>query len=373
MLRLERVSRHFGETIAVDDLSLGIEQGELITLLGPSGCGKTTTLRMIAGFETPTSGRVLLENREITKLPPQRRGFGMVFQNYALFPHLDVAANIAFGLEGRGLSRDEIGRRVEDALALVDLAGYGDRKVQQLSGGQQQRVALARALAPEPRILLLDEPLSNLDAALRERTRTELRGLLERLGITAVFVTHDQEEAFALADRIAVMEKGRLQQVGTPEELYRRPANQFVATFLGRANFLPVRGRGREGNRILFELEGGPVWRIPIGRLDEDAVAGIHPGEEALLMIRPEDLVLTAAADSDEADDALDATILERHFAGPTTSYLVRAGETEMIVLGRPGDASPGEKARLRLAADAAPVIFEPQNIKPTPRATNGL
>src|SRR5690606_6485681 len=230
MLRLESLTKRFGETAAVADLSLEVRPGEFLTLLGPSGCGKTTTLRMIAGFETPTAGRILFDGKDITGLSPQRRGFGMVFQSYALFPHLDVFENVAFGLRTQRRSRTEIRRRVEEALALVDLAGYGGRRVQELSGGQQQRGAPARALAPEPRVLLLDEPLSNLDAALRERTRDELRALLRRVGITAIFVTHDQEEAFALSDRIAVMRDGHLQQVDSPEALYQRPANPFVAS-----------------------------------------------------------------------------------------------------------------------------------------------
>src|SRR5512135_752628 len=220
MLRLENVSKRFGDVAAVRDVSLVVERGELLTLLGPSGCGKTTTLRMIAGFEPVSGGRIVLDGRDVTGVSPQRRRVGMVFQNYALFPHLDVFENIAFGLKAQDTARDEVPRRVERALDLVDLRGYARRRVQALSGGQQQRVALARALAPEPPILLLDEPLSNLDATLRERTREELRAVLGRIGITSVFVTHDQEEAFALSDRIALMNAGRVEQVGPPEELY---------------------------------------------------------------------------------------------------------------------------------------------------------
>lgn len=369
MLRLERVTRRFGETTAVADLSLEIAPGELLTLLGPSGCGKTTTLRMIAGFETPTAGRILLDERDITGTPPQRRGFGMVFQNYALFPHLDVFENVAFGLKGRGLARAEIGRRVEEALALVDLEGYGRRKVQQLSGGQQQRVALARALAPEPRIILLDEPLSNLDAALRERTRAELRSLLERLGITAIFVTHDQEEAFELSDRIAIMQGGTLQQVGTPELLYLQPVNPFVATFLGRANFLE--GRVLEWDRdeheqeeaagtwLLCELPGGVRWRV--------RAAIPTPGEVARIMVRPEALAIAPASHP----EGIEATITERLFAGPATLYRVRVAEVELSVLGRAGDGRPGDRVRLHLTPDAVPLAFAPQIPRPGPAAQN--
>jgi ABC-type Fe3+/spermidine/putrescine transport system ATPase subunit len=255
VLRLQSLTRRFGDTLAVDSVDLEVPQGELLSLLGPSGCGKTTTLRMIAGFETPTSGTVRVGGRDITALTPQQRGVGMVFQNYALFPHLDVWENVAFGLKARGEPRAAIGPKVQRALERVELAPFARRKVQALSGGQQQRVALARALAPEPPLLLLDEPLSNLDAALRERTRIELRALLKELGMTAVFVTHDQEEAFALSDRIALLNRGKLQQVGSPEALYARPDNPFVASFLGRANFLA--GTVAEGG---VRLDAGPVW-----------------------------------------------------------------------------------------------------------------
>jgi ABC-type Fe3+/spermidine/putrescine transport system ATPase subunit len=382
ILRLERVTKRFGETTAVADLSLEVAPGELLTLLGPSGCGKTTTLRMIAGFESPTSGRILLDDQDLTRLPPQRRGFGMVFQNYALFPHLDVFENVAFGLKGKGTARAEIGRRVEEALALVDLQGYGKRKVQQLSGGQQQRVALARALAPEPRILLLDEPLSNLDAALRERTRAELRTLLERLGITAIFVTHDQEEAFELSDRIAIMQGGMLQQVGTPEALYLSPANPFVATFLGRANFLEgrvvegIEGEDRErggdgveatgaaSRWLLCELPGGAHWRVRAGT----STIAAEPGSSVRIMVRPEALQLLPPDEANETTD-LPATILERRFAGPATNYRVRCGAMEIQVLGRPGAGRPGADVLLRLAPDAVPLAFQTMGVPDAPAA----
>jgi ABC-type Fe3+/spermidine/putrescine transport system ATPase subunit len=234
-LMLDGLSKQFPGRKAVDALSLTVARGEILALLGPSGCGKTTTLRLLAGFETPDAGRVVVGGDDVTRLAPAQRRFGMVFQNYALFPHLDVGANVAFGLRGRA---DAPGR-VAEALAMVDLAGYERRAVTALSGGQQQRVALARSLAPQPRVLLLDEPLSNLDPSLRERTRRELREAIQRVGITTVFVTHEQEEAFDLGDRVAVMNAGRLEQVGTPDELYDRPATAFVATFVGRANTLP--------------------------------------------------------------------------------------------------------------------------------------
>jgi len=235
-LTLDNLSKRFGSHAAVDGVSLGVERGEILALLGPSGSGKTTTLRLLAGFETPDAGRVLVEGEDVTPLPPERRRFGMVFQHYALFPHLNVGENVAFGLALKGAERE---RRIRDALQMVDLAGFERRAVTALSGGQQQRVALARSLAPEPRVLLLDEPLSNLDPSLRERTRRELRDAIKRVGITTVFVTHEQEEAFDLGDRVAVMSAGKLEQVGTPDELYDRPRTAFVARFVGRVNVIP--------------------------------------------------------------------------------------------------------------------------------------
>ncbi|MEX2582744.1 MAG: ABC transporter ATP-binding protein [Gemmatimonadota bacterium] len=319
MLRLEALNKRFGATVAVRDLSLEIGEGEFLSLLGPSGCGKTTTLRMIAGFETPTSGRILLGDRDVTALPPQRRGMGMVFQNYALFPHLDVFENVAFGLKAQGTSAAEVRSRVADALALVDLAGYEKRSVQALSGGQQQRVALARALAPEPPLLLLDEPLSNLDAALRERTRDELRALLKRIGITSIFVTHDQDEAFALSDRIAVMSEGELQQLGTPEDLYRSPVNPFVAAFVGRANFLDGRVVSREGEDALVDVGEGAVWRVRLHARGADRVR---------VMVRPEALRLVAAP----AGEGLHGRVLDRRFAGASTVYHVEIDSGELLV-----------------------------------------
>jgi iron(III) transport system ATP-binding protein len=337
MLRITALSRRFSNTIAVDDVSLEVQAGEFLTLLGPSGCGKTTTLRMIAGFEQPTSGQVWVNGRDITALPPQQRDVGMVFQNYALFPHMDVGENVAFGLRARG-ERD-VDARVERALARVELSGYARRKVQELSGGQQQRVALARALAPEPPLLLLDEPLSNLDAALRERTRTEIRALLKELGMTAVFVTHDQEEAFALSDRIAVMNRGHLQQLGTPEELYARPVNPFVASFLGRANFFPAVVEAEEGGTLVCRLAGGERWRAV--RAD-----GAGQGSTVRLMVRPEAMRLGA--------DGIAARVLDRRFAGSATFYRAELADGgEALVQGGPADAAPGDQVRLSLAGEA--------------------
>src|SRR5258707_6439868 len=234
-LTLDRLDKSFGGNSVLRGLSLEVAKGEIVALLGPSGSGKTTALRLIAGFETPDRGQIRVEGVDVTAQPPERRHFGMVFQHYALFPRLTVGENVAFGLAGRG-DRADVARRVAAALNLVELPGFEARRVGEISGGQQQRVALARALAPEPRVLLLDEPLSNLDPTLRERTRRELRQLIKRVGITTVFVTHEQEEAFELGDRVAVLNAGRLEQAGAPDELYERPASLFVAAFVGRAN-----------------------------------------------------------------------------------------------------------------------------------------
>src|SRR5262245_44846157 len=252
-LDLEHVSKHFGPTVAVREVSLDVRDGEFVVLLGPSGCGKTTTLRMIAGFLAPTGGKVRVGGKDVTTLPPWKRNAGMVFQSYALFPHLTVAENVAFGLQMRKLPKPEIPGRVAEALALVRLGGLADRLPRQLSGGQQQRVALARALVIRPDVLLLDEPLSNLDAKLRETVRVEIRELQRQLGTTTVMVTHDQEEALIMADRLVVMSEGSVRQVGTQRDLYERPADRFVAGFVGRSNLLPGRmvGPGR------FQTEGG--------------------------------------------------------------------------------------------------------------------
>lgn len=329
-LRLEGLSKRFDGTVAVDRVSLGLERGELLALLGPSGSGKTTTLRLLAGFEAPDEGRVLVDGEDVTRVAPVSRRFGMVFQHYALFPHLDVRANVAFGLESLGVHGAELDRRVERALALVDLAGFGPRRIDQLSGGQQQRVALARALAPEPRVLLLDEPLSNLDPTLRERTRREIREVIHRVGITTVLVTHEQDEAFELGDRVAVMRGGRLEQVGTPDELYGAPANAFIAGFIGRSTTaeVVVVGASPRGLRISVE---GVEWDI-------DAIPGVPmptPGP-AVMLVRPEALRLTPAGPG-----AVPATITSRRFVGPSAIYTARTDGGAVLEVVAPPQAVP--------------------------------
>jgi iron(III) transport system ATP-binding protein len=265
-VRLERVAKRFGAITALEEVTLTIPPGSLVTFLGPSGCGKTTTLRIVAGLEQPTSGRLFIGDREVTGLPPSARNVTMMFQSYALFPHLSVFENVAYGLRVARRPADEVRRRVDEALALVGLPGFGGRQPGQLSGGQQQRVALARAIVMEPEVILFDEPLSNLDAKLRKRVRGELRHLQRRLGITSLYVTHDQAEALAMSDTVVVMNLGRVEQVGTPVELYRRPATRFVADFVGEANLLPAVYDGRlvrvGGHAFPYRQDGmapGPV------------------------------------------------------------------------------------------------------------------
>jgi ABC-type Fe3+/spermidine/putrescine transport system ATPase subunit len=344
-LELDRLTKRFGAAAAVDGVSLAIAQGEILALLGPSGSGKTTTLRLLAGFEAPDAGRVLVDGADLTRVPPVGRRFGMVFQHYALFPHLDVGENVAFGLESLGVAGAALGERVAKALALVDLAGFERRRIGQLSGGQQQRVALARALAPEPRVLLLDEPLSNLDPTLRERTRRELRELIHRVGITTVLVTHEQDEAFDLGDRVAVLRQGRLEQVGTPDDLYGCPANPFVAGFVGRASTLQaeVLARMPQGTRIRVE---GAEWGIPA---DAGTQGDFRPGDRILVLVRPEALWM-ARPDV----GTLGATVAERRFAGATSLYLVRtrlgasvevAGTSRAVAIGEEIGLVPSRRA----------------------------
>jgi ABC-type Fe3+/spermidine/putrescine transport system ATPase subunit len=329
-LRLDGLLKRFDGVSAVDRVSLAMERGEMLALLGPSGSGKTTTLRLLAGFETPDAGRVVVDGEDVTRVAPVSRHFGMVFQHYALFPHLDVRANVAFGLESLGVHAGELERRVERALALVDLAGFGPRRIGQLSGGQQQRVALARALAPEPRVLLLDEPLSNLDPTLRERTRREIREVIHRVGITTLLVTHEQDEAFELGDRVAVMRGGRLEQVGTPDELYGAPANAFVAGFVGRSTTAEVTVLGPSARGIRIAVEG-IEW-------DVDAPVGgpmPRPGP-AIMLVRPEALRLTPPDPG-----AIPATITSRRFVGPSAVYTARTDGGSVLEVVAPPQAVP--------------------------------
>jgi len=318
-LQIQSVSKRFGQTLALDCVSLDIQEGEFIFLLGPSGCGKTTLLRIIAGLEEATEGRIIQAGQDITRLPPSRRNFGIVFQSYALFPNLTVFQNIAYGLENRREARDRIRARVTELLTLMGLEEYGDRYPAQLSGGQQQRVALARALAISPGLLLLDEPLSALDARVRANLRIEIAHLQRRLGVTTVMVSHDQEEALTMADRVVVMEQGRVAQVGAPEHIYHRPATPFVADFVGLMNFLPAvvsstdRKQVRVGNSTLhFEQDIGQSF-----------------GQLVMLAIRPEEIEVTH---NGQKHNVLRALVHEVEFMGPFYRLHLWLGEDSRII-----------------------------------------
>ncbi|PDT17669.1 ABC transporter ATP-binding protein [Rhizobium sp. J15] len=299
----QNVRKTFGAFTAIPDLSLTIEPGTLVTLLGPSGCGKTTTLRMLAGLEHPSAGKILIGGKDVTMLPANERDVSMVFQSYALFPHMNARDNVAYGLESSGLSRKEAREKAEEGLALVGLAGMGHRLPAELSGGQQQRVAVARALVLEPQVLLLDEPLSNLDARLRRKVRTDIRALQQRLGFTAVYVTHDQDEALAVSDRIIVMKDGEIAQSGTPRELYEAPASSFIADFMGEANVIPCEVIGIEGTEALIRV-AGVHHRLP-GR-------GAKPGM-AKLAVRPGSIAIAAPGQQGLAGRVLHSAYLGGH------------------------------------------------------------
>jgi spermidine/putrescine transport system ATP-binding protein len=327
-VRLERVTKRYGEVLAVDDLDLAIERGEFFSLLGPSGCGKTTTLRMIGGFEDVTAGAVYLGDQDVTDVPPYRRDVNTVFQSYALFPHLDVFENVAFGLRRRRLPTPEIRRQVADMLALVELPGYERRRPGQLSGGQQQRVALARALVNHPRVLLLDEPLGALDLKLRKQMQLELKRIQTEVGITFVYVTHDQDEAMTMSNRIAVMRAGRIDQLGTPDELYERPATEFVAGFLGVSNLLDGRLGARDGAFVEVILADGTCLRAPAD--------GAARGEAVRVGVRPEKLRLEPAAggtDPGPGRNALAGTVVDASYVGVSTQYLVRTGDGHEVTV----------------------------------------
>jgi len=319
-IRLEGVTKRFDDVVAVDDLSLDIERGSFFALLGPSGCGKTTTLRMIGGFEEPSAGTIYLGDRDVTGLPSYKRDVNTVFQSYALFPHLSIFDNVAFGLRRKSVRGAELKRRVGEALELVDLTGMERRKPSQLSGGQQQRIALARALVNRPRVLLLDEPLGALDLKLRKQMQLELKGIQHEVELTFVHVTHDQEEAMTMADRIAIMNVGRIEQLGAPAELYEFPRTAFVAGFLGISNLLP----GKVAGRGLVRLDEGPEVRVPAEALDgrKDRVA---------VGVRPEKIRLGPGSGE---DNRLAASLLESAYVGVATQYVLqtRAGNVSVYV-----------------------------------------
>jgi spermidine/putrescine ABC transporter ATP-binding subunit len=326
-LEFQAVERHFGPVAAVAGVSLALQPGEMLALLGPSGCGKTTSLRMVAGFERPDSGRILINGEDVTETPAYKRDTGMVFQQYALFPHMTVWHNVAFGLRMRGSPKAEWSARVADALTLVSLSGLEDRYPRQLSGGQQQRVALARALVIRPRLLLLDEPLSSLDAKLRQEMRLELSRIQKQVGITALFVTHDQEEALSLADRVAVMNKGRIEQVASPIEIYERPLTRFVAGFIGQSNFFEgrVAEAGREGADAALETVDG-------ARLIADNPLGLAAGATAVLAVKDQRLRLNAAPPPGGCN-VVAANVESVAYLGTAIQYVCRSKEQRLIAL----------------------------------------
>jgi spermidine/putrescine ABC transporter ATP-binding subunit len=331
---------------AVDGVSLDIRSGEFLTMLGPSGSGKTTTLMMIAGFETPTAGDIAIDGRSVVAMPPYRRNIGMVFQNYALFPHLTVEENVGFPLKQRGVPKAERAKLVADALELVHLPGYGARYPRQLSGGQQQRVAVARAVVFKPRLLLMDEPLGALDKQLRENLQLEMRRLHADLGITFIYVTHDQEEALTMSDRIAVMNDGKVAQVGSPEDLYDRPDNRFVAGFIGESNFLPAVVRGLEDDVVIAECEGTLIRALCPGRPAS--------GAKVTLTTRPERLRFAdgTRAGTEASQNRMSVTVTEAVFAGERCRYMLRVADGTSIVLKEPSSAvirrrAVGERAEI--------------------------
>lgn len=357
LLSLENISKSYDSTPAVVDVSLEVERGEFFGLLGPSGCGKTTMLRLIAGLETPDSGRIEADGRDLTNVSAESRGFGMVFQNYALFPHLNVFENVAFGLRARHRPKQVIDERVNAALDLVQLPGHDKRRVDELSGGQQQRVAIARAIAIEPELLLFDEPLSNLDVALRENTRRELRQLVTRLGLTAVYVTHDQEEAFALCDRIAVMSGGRILQTGTARELYERPDSVAVARFLGRNNLIEAMRLTSSDTAVakFKTLDGEFVLTV---NATHDELVRLPMHQPCVLAIRPEHVLISKENGSGE--NVLSAQVREIQFAGATSTVSLGANGLmlEALVLS-PADLAVGNTCTVVLPSDRVTLLKE--------------
>jgi len=357
-VRVEGVSKRFahrvkGEIYAARDVTLDVAPGEFLTLLGPSGCGKTTTLRMIAGFETPDEGHVRFGSDDVTHLPADQRNIGFVFQNYALFPHLSVGENVAYGLRVRGLDGREVATRVADVLTLVGLAGYEQQFSSQLSGGEQQRVALARAIVIRPRLLLFDEPLSNLDARLRVQMRDEIRDLQQRLAITTIYVTHDQEEAMAVSDRIVVMNQGRVVQVGSAEDLYHHPQSRFVAGFIGRVNLVPARVTAIDGGVVELDALG---CRLAV----RHSGAALRTGDAAALVLRPEALEIVRA---DDARAVLRGVVAARTFLGEKVEYRVLCGDLSLQAIrynSGPADLVPtGMEIGLAVNVDAAAVVPE--------------
>jgi len=353
-VHLDGVTKRFGSVTAVAEVSLQVRRGEFLTLLGPSGCGKTTLLNLVAGFLEPNQGEIYIGDTRVTQVPPFQRDFGMVFQNYALFPHMDVFENVAFGLRMRNVPKGEIQSRVAEALDLVRLDGYGERRARELSGGQQQRVALARAIVIKPQVLLLDEPLSALDKNLRASMQVELKEIQRRVGITTIFVTHDQGEALSLSDRIAVLSEGKIQQLSSPDEAYRNPENSFVASFIGDINRVPARILEISGNEVAIEL-GETRVRIPKARCRASGA-----GEPVWLFVRPEALELVTV----DTENAIPGTVHAHVYQGSHIEVHVEAGPLGTVHL-RTGDESVMTRwpvgTRVGLASDLGGAMVFPR------------
>ena len=328
MLELDNIYKQFGDVEVLRGISASIAKGELLTFVGPSGCGKTTLLRIIGGFTPLTSGRVVLDGEDIGNLPPNMRNTKMVFQSYALFPHMNVRKNIAFGLKLKKWPKQKIENRVEELLSLVHMDGLGDRTIERISGGQQQRVALARALALEPKVLLLDEPLSNLDANLRVVMRDEIRNIQERIGITTIFVTHDQYEAMSISDRILVLSDGIIQQIGSPMEIYEKPANEFIAGFVGFVNFM----EGRVTNLDEAAAELSITTEYGDLTIERNAGKKVQPGDDVLLVIRPETVTLKPEREAVDTANSFGGVVESYMYAGNLAKYTIRLGNREIVI-----------------------------------------
>jgi spermidine/putrescine ABC transporter ATP-binding subunit len=353
-VEFQRVSKNYGDLRVLEPLDLVVREGEFLTLLGPSGCGKTTTLRLIAGFIEPTEGRVLIGAQDVTNLPPQKREIGMVFQDYALFPHLTIAENIGFGLVERRMKRRDIEARVQELLNLIRLPGIENRFPSEVSGGQQQRIAVARAVAHPPKVLLMDEPLGALDLKLREVMQIELRRIQQALGITTVYVTHDQTEAMTMSDRIVVMNKGRIEQLGTARDIYRRPETRFVADFVGKINLLRGTCAGNEGADVLISV-GSDTFRAP-------AASEATPGESIWLGVRPESLRLLRDPDVSSSGNTRRGKVKTRVFVGNQWNFVVDFGESvEWIVEVRDGadELDDGALVAVSWPKDAGVVLYQ--------------
>ena len=334
-LQVDAASKRFGQVVALSEVSLSVAAGEFVTILGPSGSGKTTLLKVIAGFENVDQGRILIDHADITELDPAERNIGMVFQNYALFPHMSVARNVAYPLTMRGMPKAEIATRVNEALDMVELGGLAERLPKQLSGGQQQRVALARATVFQPRLLLLDEPFGALDRKLREQMQIELRHLQRRLGLTTLFITHDQEEALVMSDRIAVMDKGRVLQVGPPNEIYEAPANPFIADFIGESNIFAGVIEADGGNTLRVRLEQGPVIEVA-GRADLSA----RRGQKVRVMVRPERFVDLAVDPNSARANRINGRVTDSAYIGVSDKYRVVTPEGIDVLMRLPSGPS---------------------------------